>query len=170
MSGCWRRLAAPPMPRKHAVCLDTPTRDKLRRLVSTGTAHARSIQHAHTLLLTDEADGGPPWTDEKVADALGVSDRTIARTRRRFCTEGLDAALRVITDRPSRPPKIDGVAEAHLVALACEAPPAGRDRWSVRLLADRFVALGVEQGWLGEPVSRETVRVALKKTRSTPGA
>ncbi|GAB5537677.1 MAG: hypothetical protein Rubg2KO_39260 [Rubricoccaceae bacterium] len=163
-------LSAPPMPTKHAVRLDAPTRDRLRRLVSTGTAHARTIQHAHTLLLTDEGDHGPAWSDEKVADALAVSDRTVARTRKRFCTEGLDDALRVIADRPGRPPKIDGTAEAHLVALACSEPPAGRDRWSVRLLSDRFVALGVEQGWLDEPVSRETVRVALKKTRSSPGA
>lgn len=162
-------LSAPPMPAKHSVRLNAETRDQLRRLVSTGSAHARAIQHAHTLLLTDEGNLGPAWSDEKVADALGVSDRTIARTRKRFCCEGLDAALRVIADRPGRPPKIDGVAEAHLVALACSEPPVGRDRWSVRLLSDRFVALGVEQGWLDEPVSRETVRVALKKTRSSRG-
>lgn len=158
------------MPQKHSVVLDLPTRDELRRLVSTGTTHARTIQHAHTLLLTDEGDHGPGWADEKVADALGVSDRTIARTRRRFCAEGLDEALRVIAERPGRPPKIDGTAEAHLIALACSEPPAGRDRWSVRLLADRFVALGVEGGWLEKPVSRETVRVALKKTSLNPGA
>jgi hypothetical protein len=158
------------MPAKHTVRLDAPTRERLRRLVSTGSAHARTLQHAHTLLLTDEGDDGPAWSDETVADALGTSDRTVARTRKRFCTEGLEAALRVIADRPGRPPKIDGVAEAHLVALACSEPPAGRDRWSVRLLSDRFVTLGVEEGWLDEPVSRETVRVALKKTRSSPGA
>lgn len=157
------------MPVKYTVRLDAPIRDQLRRLVSTGTAHARSIQHAHTLLLSDEGDLGPAWTDEKVADALGTSARTVARTRRRFCTEGLEAALRVIADRPGRPSKIDGVAEAHLVALACSEPPAGRDRWSVRLLADRFVALGVDEGWLEQPVGRETVRLALKKTRSSPG-
>lgn len=169
MSGEVRKLAAPTMPVKNSVRLDAPTRERLRRLVSTGSAHARAIQHAHTLLLTDEGDDGPAWGDEKVADALGTSDRTVARTRKRFCTEGLDAALRVIADRPGRPPKIDGTAEAHLVALACSEPPAGRDRWSVRLLSDRFVALGVERGWLGESVSRETVRVALKKTHSSPG-
>lgn len=163
-------LSAPPMPAKHTVRLDAETRDRLRRLVSTGSAHARTIQHAHALLLTDEGDHGPAWRDEKVAAALGTSDRTVARTRKRFCAEGLEAALRVIADRPGRPPKIDGTAEAHLVALACSEPPQGRDRWSVRLLADRFVALGVEEGWLDEPVSRETVRVALKKTRSSPGA
>lgn len=165
-----RKLAAPPMPAKHVVRLDSGVRERLRRLVSTGSAHARTIQHAHTLLLTDEGDHGPGWTDEKVADALGTSDRTVARTRKRFCTEGLDDALRVIADRPGRPPKIDGVAEAHLIALACSEPPAGRDRWTVRLLSDRFVALGVEEGWLDEPVSREAVRVALKKTRSSRGA
>lgn len=169
MSGWISMLSAPPMPTKHAVQLDAPTRERLRRLVSTGTAHARTIQHAHTLLLTDEGDHGLAWSDEKVADALGTSDRTVARTRKRFCTEGIDDALRVIADRPGRPPKIDGEAEAHLVALACSEPPKGRDRWSVRLLSDRFVALGVEEGWLDAPVSRETVRVALKKTRSSPG-
>lgn len=163
-------LSAPPTSAKHTVRLDGPTRDRLRRLASTGTAHARTIQHAHTLLLTDEGDHGPGWADEKVADALGVSARTVARTRRRFCAEGPDEALRVIAERPGRPPKIDGTAEAHLIALACSEPPEGRDRWSIRLLTDRFVALGVEDGWLGEPVSRETVRVALKKTRSSPGA
>ena len=82
----------------------------------------------------------------------------------------------MIADRPGRPPTIDGIAEAHLVALACSEPPTGRDRW-VRLLTDRFVALGLEEAWLEleeawieKPVSRETVRVALKKTNSSPRA
>ena len=65
---------------------------------------------------------------------------------------------------PGRPPKIDGVAEAHLIALACSEPPTGRARWTVRLLTDRFVELGVEERWLERPVSRETVRQTLKKT------
>jgi hypothetical protein len=155
------------MPAKHAVRLDQATRDELHRLVRTGSAHARTIQHAHTLLLTDQGEYGPAWSDEKVADALACGTATVARTRRRFLAEGLDAALRVIKDRPGRPPKIDGLAEAHLVALACSEPPAGRARWSVRLLADRFVTLGLEEGWLDEPLSRETVRQALKKTGSS---
>ena len=67
---------------------------------------------------------------------------------------------------PGRPPKIDGVAEAHLVALACSTPPEGRAVWTTRLLADRYVEIGVAEGWLAEPVSRETVRVVLKKTSS----
>ena len=116
------------------------------------------------------ASTGQSWADEDVAGALACGTATVARVRRRFVTEGIDEALRARTTAPGRPPKIDGVAEAHLIALACSEPPAGRARWTVRLLADRFVALGVEGGWLGEAVSRETVRQALKETRSTPTA
>ena len=152
------------MPNKLSVRLDRHTRDKLERITRTGRAHARTIRHAHTLLLTDEAEDGPAWSDEKVADALAVSPGTVARTRGRFVREGLEQALRVIKDRPGRPPKIDGAAEAHLVAMVCSEPPSGRACWSVRLLTDRFVALGLEEGWLEEPVSRETVRATLKKT------
>jgi hypothetical protein len=155
------------MPAKYDVRLSDDQRDHLDALIRTGRSHARALQHARALLLTDASDGGPAWTDEKAADALGCSPQTVARTRRRFVTEGLEAALRVIADRPGRPPKIDGAAEAHLVALACSEPPEGRARWTVRLLTDRYVALGVDEGWLDEPVSRETVRQTLKKTRSS---
>lgn len=158
------------MPAKYHVRLSDEQRDHLDALIRTGRSHARTLQHARVLLLTDASDGGPAWTDEKAAEALGCSPQTVARTRRRFVTEGLEAALRVIADRPGRPPKIDGAAEAHLVALACSEPPEGRARWTVRLLTDRYVALGVDGGWLDEPVSRETVRQALKKTRSSPTA
>ena len=155
------------MPAKYDVRLTEDQRDHLDALIRTGRSHARTLQHARVLLLADASDDGPAWTDEKAADALGCSPQTVSRTRRRFVTEGLDAALRVIAERPGRPPKIDGAAEAHLIALACSEPPEGRARWTVRLLTDRYVALGVKQGWLGEPVSRETVRQALKKTRSS---
>lgn len=156
------------MPTKHSVCLSDEQRQRLDELTRTGTRHARAIQHARILLLADEdPDHGPAWTDEKVADALGCGTATVARIRRRFAKEGFEEALRVRKDVPGRPPKIDGAAEAHLIALACSEPPAGRARWTVRLLADRFVSLGVEQGWLGEPVSRETVRQTLKKTGSS---
>lgn len=154
------------MPVKHAVALSPAQRLRLEALISTGRAHARTLLHARILLLTDTADGDRlAWTDEKVADALTCGTTTVARIRRRFCTEGFEAALRVIKDRPGRPPKIDGVAEAHLVALACTHAPEGHAKWSIRLLADRYVALGCEQGWLGAPVSRETIRQTLKKTR-----
>lgn len=153
------------MPVKHRIRLGAEERQRLERLVRTGRAHARSIRHAHILLLSDEGEHGPAWTDEKVTDALGCGLATVARLRRRFVGEGLEACLRVIKDRPGRPPKIDGVAEAHLVALACSEPPEGRARWTVRLLADEFVELGLEKGFLRGPLSHETVRQVLKKTR-----
>lgn len=135
------------MPAKYSVFLSDEQRQRLDALTRTGTRPARTIQHARILLLADETtDDGPAWTDEKVADALGCSAPTVARVRRRFVREGLDEAIRVRKDVPGRPPKINGVAEAHLIALACSKPPAGRARWTVRLLADRFVSLGVEEG------------------------
>uniref|UniRef100_UPI0013EC2F74 helix-turn-helix domain-containing protein n=1 Tax=Paludisphaera soli TaxID=2712865 RepID=UPI0013EC2F74 len=85
--------------------------------------------------------------------------------RRRFVEQGLDAALdRKRRGRPAREPKLDGRAEATLVALACSAPPDGRKRWTMQLLADRLVELRIV-----DSISDETVRVALEKTRSSPG-
>jgi transposase len=104
------------------------------------------------LLRADEGD-----TDQEIADELGVHPSTVQRVRRRFVEHGLDAAL---TDRPrpGAPPKLDGKQEAMVIALACTDAPAGRDRWSVRLLARRAVELEVV-----EAVSRETIRRVLKK-------
>lgn len=152
------------MPAKYNVFLTDDQRDALDTITRTGTSHARTIRHARTLLLTDASDDGPAWDDERIATALGCSPATVARTRKRFVAEGLDEAIRTRKGGPGRPSKIDGVAEAHLIALACSEAPEGRARWTVRLLADRYVALGVEQEWLAEPVSHETVRKALKKT------
>lgn len=154
------------MPAKYVVRLTGDERDRLDRLTRTGRAHARTIAHARALLLADASGDGPAWTDEKAADALGMSPATVARTRKRFVAEGLDEAIRTRKEGAGRPSKIDGTAEAHLIALACSEPPEGRARWTVRLLADRYVSLGVEGGWLDGPVSRETVRQTLKKTGS----
>ena len=158
------------MPTKLIVRLSDEQRDALDALTRRGAHHVRAVQHARALLLTDASDAGPAWSDEKAADALGCSPATVARTRKRFVREGLDESVRVRKGGPGRPPKIDGVAEAHLVALACSEPPEGRARWTTRLLADRYVTLGVEEGWLPEPVSRETVRQTLKKTSCGPTA
>jgi hypothetical protein len=154
------------MPAKAAVRLSDDERRRLDRLTRVGAAHARSIQHARILLLADEADVGPAWTDEKVADALACGVATVARVRKRFLSDGLEAAVRPRREAPGRPPKIDGAAEAHLIALACSAPPEGHARWSLRLLTDRFVELALAEGRLERPVSHETVRQVLKKTRS----
>lgn len=168
----------PVMPAKLHVRLSADERRELERLVRSGHAHARRIQHAHVLLLADAADprrgglpdGGPAWADHRIAEALACGESTVARTRRRYRDGGLEAALRVRKPAPGPPRKIDGAAEAHLIALACSEPPPGRGAWSLRLLADRFVALGTEAGWLDGPVSHETVRKTLKKTNSAPTA
>lgn len=150
------------MPTKAVVRLTDDERRRLDRLTRVGTAHARAIQHARVLLLVDASDDGPAWTDEKVADALGCGTATVARVRKRLLKDGLDEAIRPRREAPGRPPKIDGLAEAHLITLACSQPPEGRAAWSLRLLTDEFVALEV-----CAPVSHETVRLALKKTCSS---
>ena len=148
------------MPSKHRVLLSTEERDYLERIVRTGERHARTIEHARILLLSDESGGAPAWNDERIADALGSSVATVERLRKLFLKEGMKAALRVKKPGRGRPKKIDGAAEAHLIALACSPAPEGYARWSLRLLTDCFVELQVTE----EPVSRELVRQALKKT------
>jgi len=154
------------MSAKYDIRLSNEQRDRLDKLTHTGRQHVRTVQHARTLLLCDASDDGPAWDDHRIATALACSPATVARTRKRFKAEGIDEALRVRKGGPGRPPKIDGTAEAHLIALACSAPPEGRAVWTTRLLADRYVELGLSGGWLAEPVSRESVRKTLKKTRT----
>lgn len=149
------------MYKKYVVRLTKEQRTKLETLVRSGRAHARKLLYARILLKADA--GGPDrWTDEKIADALDVSTATVARERRRFCEEGLEVAL--MPRKPGRPRRrvLDGRAEAHLVALSCSEPPEGRERWSLRLLADRMVELGY-----ADELSYETVRRTLKKTSSS---
>ncbi len=149
------------MPKKYIVRLTEAEREHLERLVRKGKAHARKLLYARILLKADVNKDS--WTDERIAEALEVSTATVARERRRFCEEGLEVAL--MPKKPGRPRRrvLDGRAEAHLVALSCSDPPEGRERWSMRLLADRMVELGHV-----ESVSYETVRRTLKKTSSSP--
>jgi transposase len=146
---------------KHAVRLTAADRAALMQLVRVGTAPARKLLHARILLKADAGEGAPGWTDAQIRAALEVSLSTIARVRRRYATEGSDAALTRRPVRVPRPRKIDGLAEAHLIALACSTPPAGRDKWSLRLLADRFVTLDG-----GASVSHETIRRVMGKKRA----
>ncbi len=148
----------------HQVFLTDDDRAALYRLVSSGVAPARQITHARILLKADEAPDGPAWTDAAIAAALDVDRSTVARVRRLFVLEGRDAALRHRPPRATPPRTLTGADEAHLIALACSAPPTGRERWSVRLLAAQFVT--VEKG---DRVSRELVRRTLKKARSSRG-
>jgi hypothetical protein len=150
---------------KYRVTLDSQERTALEQLVSTGKSASRKLAHARILLLADTASGGD-HTDEDIVTALGVSPRTIARVRMRFVTEGIEAAI----DHRPQPPrpdkiKIKGDVEQKLVELACTDPPRGRCHWTLQLLADEMVVLG-----LVDSISTETVRQALKKTTSSPGS
>ena len=151
--------------KKYKVTLTDEERQQLSSLIATGKAAARKLAHARVLLHADAAPGGPAWTDERIAEAVAVGRATVERLRQRFVEYGLEAALtRKKQDRPSRERKLDGRGEARLIALACSAPPDGRKEWTMKLLADRLVELEVV-----DSVSDETVRRALKKTRSSRG-
>ena len=151
------------MKKRYAVQLTAPERDQLKRLLAAGTASARKLTHARILLKADQGPQGPGWVDEAIADAVEVSQPTVSRVRKHYVEQGLEAALN------RRPPtreyvrKLDGVQEAHLIALACAKPPTGQARWTLRLLADKLVALQI----VADPVSYQTVRRVLKKTRSS---
>jgi transposase len=151
------------MKKRYLVTLTGDERQELNAMISAGKAAALKLAHARILLKADQADGGPAWTDEAIADAVEVSLDTVARVRQRFVEQGLEAALvRKRQDKPSRERILDGAAEAKLLAVACSGPPDGRAVWTLSLLADKLVELEVV-----ESVSRETVRRVLKKTRSS---
>ena len=152
------------MNKKYVVCLDPEERAELLDRVAAGKAAARTLGHARILLKADQGPDGPAWPDERIAEALHVHRATVERVRERLVTEGLAAALHPRRPATPRPRKLDGAAEAHLVALACSAPPEGRARWTLRLLADELVELAVV-----ESVAPETVRQTLKKTNSSRG-
>jgi hypothetical protein len=146
--------------KKYVVRLTSEERVKLQRLVSVGKGAARKRLHAQILLQADQGPEGPDWKDEQIAQGLSAHPRTIANVRQRLVEQGLDAALnRKKQEHPSRPPLLDGKAEARLIALRCGEPPEGRMRWTLHLLADKMVELRVV-----ESVSYETVRRTLKKT------
>ena len=152
------------MYKKYKVMLTPEERESLSRLISIGKAAAQKILHARILLKADEGPSGPAWTDQQMVAALEVSSRTIERVRQRSVEEGLAAALQ--RKKQIRPPhkKWDGEKEAHLIALACSAPPQGRTRWTMQLLADKMVEL-----CLFESISDEAIRTTLKKMNSNPG-
>ena len=156
-----------PRKRKNPVSLTGDDRGKLEGLIARGSAPARQLTHARILLKADEGEDAPgeAWPDVRIADALEVSRSTVSRVRERFVREGLEAALVHCKPKRTKPKKLDGSQEAHLIALACSEPPKGKKRWSVRLLADRFVSLECAE----EPISRELVRRTLKKVLSSPG-
>ena len=153
------------MPKKYIVRLSGKERSALDALVHKGSVAAYKRKHAQILLKADASKAGPAWRDQGIADAFDVTVRTVERVRERLCQHGLEVAL----NRAKRPPqqrKLDGVAEAQLIALACSEAPEGRKKWSLRLLAQRFVQLDEV---LVDSISHEGVRRVLKKKNSNRG-
>lgn len=154
------------MPKKYIVELSAKERAMLQEIVGKGRVLARKRQHAQILLKADQGPGAPAWPDEKIAESVDVGLRTVERVRKRLVERGLDDALvaRLDPHGPRKRRKLDGAGEARLCQLACSAAPNGRERWSLRLLADSLVELNVV-----DAISYETVRRTLKKTNSNLG-
>ena len=151
--------------KKYVVELTEDERRNLYRLISAGSAPARMLNRARILLKADvgKHSEAAPLLDREIAPMLETSTATVQRVRERFFRQGLDAALERSAPDRIYERSFDGRAEARLIALACSQAPEGRERWSMRLLADKAVELGI----VGS-VSHETVRKTLKKTNSSP--
>src|SRR3954468_20370968 len=131
------------MNKRYRVTLTAEEREGLEALIHKGKAAARKLTRARILLKADASPGqGPAWTDQQIKDALDVGLLTIQRLRQSFVEEGLEIALQPRPRNRRYERKLDGDQEAHLIALACSKAPPGRARWTLRLLAERFVALG----------------------------
>ena len=145
----------------YPVVLSEEQRQYLEKITSSGKVPARQMRRAQILLKSDVRTN---WSYEQIMEAFDVSAVTIAAVRKAFVKQGLEVALQ--RKKPDREYEhiLDGEGEAHLIALACSEPPAGRAKWSLRLLQDRFVKLGH-----ADSISYETIRRVLKKTNSNPG-
>ena len=145
--------------KKYQVRLSTEEKRHLRKVIRSGRSSAQAITRARMLLKVDEA-----WTAAQEATALDISERTVIRARKRYAQEGLEETLHR-RNQVNRYRKLDERGEAHLIALACSPAPDGHDHWTLWLLADKTVELG-----LVESLAPETVRLHLKKTRSSRGS
>jgi len=146
------------MKKKYIIRLSAEERQNLTDLVRKGKVVAYRRTHAQILLLADEGEDGPGHQDKEVAERVGVHHRTVSKLRQRCVERGLDAALEREPRKRERSRVLDGDGEAQLIALMCAEPPAGQSRWTLHLLGDRMVELGIV-----ESVSHETIRQVLKK-------
>ena len=152
------------MEKRYRVTLTEEERKELRSMVSVGKAAARKLVRARVLLLADQAEGRAAKSDPEMLDALGGRRATVERIRKQLVEEALEETLQPKPSTRIYQRRLDGKAEAHLVAIACGAPPEGRSRWTLRLLGDRLVALGHV-----DSIAHETVRRTLKKTSLSLG-
>jgi hypothetical protein len=157
-------LEEPSMRKRYTVVLSEPRTRAASHPDRPRRRSSRALTHARILLKANQGEAGPGWTDQMVAGALEVHLATVARVRQHYATAWLDAALYAKTPEREYRRRLDGEQEAYLAALSCSAPPEGRKRWTLRLLAERLV-----EPELVESVSYETVRQALKQTASSRG-
>ncbi len=153
------------MPAKiYRVTLSDEEREELTAMVKKGKGAARRMTRARILLLADENrdDGG--WKDADIAQALSIHQRTVERIRETCVMQGIAAAFNHKRPQKKKEKLLDGAAEARLIQLACSEAPDGHERWSMQMLADKLIELEVV-----ETISRETVRLTLKKTTLSPG-
>lgn len=150
--------------KKYKITLTQEERKELDIIINKGHASARKRIHAQILLRADEAKGQDGWKDIDVAEAYGISLRTVERIRERFVTEGFMVALQPKAEQKKRAHKFDGDTEAKLIMLACGKPPEGRARWTLQLLADSMVELKYMKS-----ISSQAVHNALKKMNLSLG-
>src|SRR5215472_4628240 len=156
----WRSIMA--LKDKFIVRLTAEQRQQLEQLAATGKRSAATITRARILLKADADTDG--WPDDRVAEALDISAATVARIRKKFVQQGLEAAVHRKRPTGRQYRKLDGAQEARLAAVACSPPPEGQARWTMKLLADKLVELEVV-----EAIDPATVWRTLKKTRSSRG-
>jgi len=150
--------------KKYRVKLTGEEKKNLTQLTSRGKIAARKLVHAQILLHADENSSAGALKDTAIAEAVHCSGLTVERVRKRFVLEGLDSALNPKVQKRRRPKKLDGSAEAFLIAIACSPAPDGRSDWTLQLLADRLVECNIV-----DSISGETVRKTLKKTNLNLG-
>ncbi len=145
---------------KYRVTLSEEERSSLRSIVTSGRHNSQKVLNALILLACDTGEHQDnKKSNQEISDILPVSMKKIDRVKKRFVEQGLDAALDKQKGTRQYHKKVDGDAEAHLIALSCSEPPEGHARWTLRLLANKVVELGYV-----ESISHETVRNVLKKT------
>jgi transposase len=150
--------------KKYHVTLSEEERTMLKKLIQSGKYKNTKLRRAQILLGSDENEGGKKMKDEEISKAYDVGLRTIERLRRRFVEDGFEIALNGKPRPVNSRIKIDGDAEAHLIATACSDAPAGYEKWTIKLLMQELK----KKGYVLE-ISEEAVRQRLKKTKLNPG-
>lgn len=149
---------------KYHVTLTKEEREELKQLVAKGKTQGYRIRHAQMLLALDEIAENKEWTDQKISKAYAATEKSIGNLRKRFVEQGLEMALG--RQKRENPPKIkiDGEIEAKIVALTCSDAPEGYSQWTLRLLANKVVELGIM-----DSVSHTAISDCLKKTKLSHG-